>query len=218
MRTGEKGIALIKKMEGCELEAYKCPAGIWTIGYGHTTAAGEPDVTEGMKITQREAAVILKQDLRKFEDAINRLVKVELSQSQFDALVSFVFNIGAGAFAKSTLLKKLNAGDYDAVPSELAKWSKAGKKVLKGLVARRAAEAALWSEDDQDRDDTTAGAVARDVPTVINKENISFAAGIAATGAAPLAEGDGPIQYALAAVIVIGFAVGLFLFIKRRGA
>ena len=153
MKTSDDGVALIKLYEGCKLTAYRCPAGVWTIGYGHTTAAGEPTVVEGMKITAVEATNILKRDLKKFEQGVDESVTVPLSQNQFDALVSFAFNVGLGALRKSTLLRKLNAGDYAAVPAELMKWTKAGGKELPGLVKRRRAEAGMWrGVDDQSQD------------------------------------------------------------------
>lgn len=144
MKTSKAGLDLIKQFEGCRLRAYKCPAGVLTIGFGHTSAAGEPKVTTGMTITQAQANKILANDLGQYEDAINRLVTVDLTQNQFDALVSFVYNVGPATFAKSTLLKKLNAGQYDAVPAELMKWTRGGGKELPGLVRRRRAETALW--------------------------------------------------------------------------
>jgi lysozyme len=144
MNTSANGIKLIKEHEGCELVAYLCPAGVWTWGYGHTSAAGEPKIHKGFTGTIQRANEVLKRDLVRFESAVNRLVKVPLAQNQFDALVSFMFNIGEGAFERSTLLKKLNRGEYIAVPGELMKWTKAGGKELPGLVRRRRAEAALW--------------------------------------------------------------------------
>lgn len=152
MKTSPAGIALIQQFEGRRLEAYKCPAGVWTIGYGHTSAAGKPEVKPGMVITKQEANDILVRDLVRYEDAVDRLVKVPLTQNQFDALVSFTFNVGEGALAKSTLLKRLNAGDYNAVPAELMKWTKAGGKELPGLVRRRRAECAMWRGVDDKTD------------------------------------------------------------------
>lgn len=144
MRMSDAGIALIKEFEGCRLTAYKCPAGIWTIGYGHTTAAGSPEVTPGMAITQQDAEDILRRDLVKYENGVIKLVNVELAQGQFDALVDFAYNAGVGALAKSTLLKKVNAEEFDAVPNELMKWTKGGGRELPGLVRRRRAEARIW--------------------------------------------------------------------------
>ncbi len=148
MKTSDKGIALIKAHEGLRLNAYLCPANVWTIGFGHTSAAGAPSVAKGMKITREEADAILRQDLRAFEQGVTRRVKVGLSQSQFDALVSFAFNVGLGAFERSTLLRKLNAGRYGDVPAELMKWTKGGGRELPGLVNRRREEAGLWRSVD----------------------------------------------------------------------
>lgn len=144
MKTSDFGRAFITRWEGCHLKAYLCPANVWTIGVGHTAAMGNPTPVSGMKITQDEADAILARDLSQIERDIIASVKVKLAQKQFDTLVSFVFNVGIGAFRKSTLLKKLNAGDYAAVPEELMKWTRAGGKVLQGLVNRRKAEADLW--------------------------------------------------------------------------
>lgn len=143
-RISAAGLALVKQWEGCELVSYKDVAGVWTIGYGHTSSAGIPYVKPGMRINAVEAEEILKSDLRKFEERVERLVKVPLTDNQFAVLVSFDFN--TGALHKSTLLKKLNAGDYDAVPGELMKWVNAGGKKVKGLVNRRSAEAGLWAK------------------------------------------------------------------------
>jgi lysozyme len=144
MQTGTAGIRLIKNFEGCELDSYLCPAGEWTIGFGHTSDAGNPHVVPGMKITRGEAEALLARDLKQYEDAVTRLVKVSLTSNQFDALVSFTYNLGAERLENSTLLKKLNAKNYDAVPAELMKWTRADGKVLDGLVKRRRAEAQLW--------------------------------------------------------------------------
>lgn len=143
-RISAAGLALVKQWEGCELVSYKDVAGVWTIGYGHTSSAGIPYVKPGMRINAVEAEEILKSDLHKFEERVERLVKVPLTDNQFAVLVSFDFN--TGALHKSTLLKKLNAGDYDAVPGELMKWVNAGGKKVKGLVNRRSAEAGLWAK------------------------------------------------------------------------
>lgn len=145
---------LLQKFEGCKLTAYKCPAGVWTIGYGHTSAAGNPQVAGGLTITQVEAENILAKDLAVFERGVLNCVKVPLNQNQFDVLVDFAYNAGLGALQKSTLLKKVNAGDFDAVPAELMKWTKGGGKELPGLVRRRQAEIAVWSKvDNHDLDE-----------------------------------------------------------------
>ena len=140
MKTGSKGIDLIKHFEGCELEAYKCPAGVWTIGYGHIKG-----VKEGMTITEQQAEEMLKSELNEYEGYINILVTAELNQNQFDAMVSWVYNLGGGNLKASTLLKVLNAGDYAGVPAQMMRWNKAGGKVLEGLTRRRQAEADLFA-------------------------------------------------------------------------
>lgn len=140
MKTSAAGRAAITQREGCELTAYQDSVGIWTIGVGHTSAAGAPAVRKGMKITKAEADEILSRDLALFEKAVNAAVKVPLNQNEFDALVSLAFNIGAGAFKKSTLVKKLNAGDKAGAADQFLRWNKAGGRVLKGLVKRREAE------------------------------------------------------------------------------
>lgn len=144
MRTSQNGLDLIKHFEGFRAKAYICPAGVLTIGFGSTGKHVKP----GMTITEDEAETLLRKDVGRFEDAVNKLVRVKLDQDEFDALVAFSYNIGAGAFAESTLLKKLNAGDFGGAYKEFARWNKAGGRVLKGLVRRRAAEAALFAGDD----------------------------------------------------------------------
>jgi len=139
-KTNKAGIALIKKHEGCDLLAYLCPAKKWTIGYGHTGK----DVTAGMTITQAEAERILIDDLSYFEFVVSHNVKAPLTDNQFAALVSLVFNIGDGNFVKSTLLKKLNIGDYTGAAAEFPKWNRGGGKILAGLVKRRNDERKLF--------------------------------------------------------------------------
>ena len=134
-----EGLALIKKFEGCELKAYQCSAGVWTIGYGHTK-----DVVEGMEITQEQAEQMLVDELHEYESYINKYVTVALSQNQFDALVSWVYNLGPANLKASTMLKVLNDGKYEDVPYQMKRWNKAGGKVLDGLIRRREAEALLY--------------------------------------------------------------------------
>ena len=135
-----KNLDIIKKSEGLRLEAYlPTPNDIPTIGYGHTKG-----VRMGQRISLAQAEQFLLEDVDWAEDAVNSLVKVRLSQNQFDALVSFVFNIGAGAFSKSTLLKCLNAGDYGSAANQLLRWNKQAGKELKGLTKRRQEERALF--------------------------------------------------------------------------
>ncbi|HXG01499.1 MAG TPA: lysozyme [Bacteroidota bacterium] len=121
------------------MKAYLCPAGVWTIGYGHTGG-----VKEGDRITLQQAEELLKQDLERFEECIRRSVTVPLNQNQFDALVSFAFNVGCMALENSTLLRKLNAGDYAGAAQEFGKWVKSRGVILPGLIKRRDAERALF--------------------------------------------------------------------------
>lgn len=139
MKTSDVGIELIKKYEGCVLKSYKCPSGVWTIGYGHTSG-----VKSEMKITKAQALDYLKLDLSTFEKTVTNYVKVPLNQNQFDALVSFSFNCGAGALKTSTLLQKLNSSDYNGAANEFLKWNKSNGKVLNGLVRRRQEEKELF--------------------------------------------------------------------------
>jgi GH24 family phage-related lysozyme (muramidase) len=142
LKTSPRGLEFIKKEEGCILHVYDDPAGNPTIGVGHLIKKGE----EFGEITEEEALKILARDLKIAEGAINEYVQVPLNQNQFDALVSFVFNVGAGAFQGSTLLRLLNQGHYGAVPEQLAQWRKAGGQVLAGLVKRREREGELWGK------------------------------------------------------------------------
>jgi len=146
MQMSQAGLdALLKQFEGCKLKAYRCPANVCTIGYGHTNGAGAPMVNDNMTITQAQAEDILKRDIVKFEVAVMDLVKVKLTQNQFDVLVDFAYNAGVGNLKSSTMLKKINSGNLDMVPAELMKWTKGGGKVLPGLVRRRQAESAWWT-------------------------------------------------------------------------
>jgi len=140
METSQNGIELIKEFEGRRLVAYQDSVGVWTIGYGHTK-----DVWEDRLIIKSTADRLLAEDLAEFEKYVDNLVDVPLTQNQFDALVAWTFNLGPTNLSESTLLKKLNAGDYDSVPSEMKRWNKAGGEVLEGLIRRREAEAALFN-------------------------------------------------------------------------
>jgi len=144
MQTSEKGIALIKQFEGCKLTAYQDSVGVWTIGYGWTQPVDGKPIRAGMTIKQETAERLLKNGLVSYESDVSRLVKVGLTQGQFDALVSFTYNLGARSLSTSTLLRKLNAGDYAGAADEFMRWNKAGGKVLNGLTRRREAERALF--------------------------------------------------------------------------
>lgn len=151
MKMSADGLALVKEFEGLRLKAYKCPALVWTIGYGHTSSAGAPIVTSDLEITRDEAEEVLKRDMGQYEDGVRKLVTIGITQGQFDALVDFAYNAGVGALAKSTLLKRVNAGRFDEVPAEFMKWTKGGGKELPGLVRRRRAEVKLWRGMDTEK-------------------------------------------------------------------
>jgi GH24 family phage-related lysozyme (muramidase) len=142
------GLKLVRSFEGRELQAYQDSVGVWTIGYGHTSMAGPPEVTPGMRITAAQADEILKRDLGKFEQGIRDRVSVPLNSNQFSALVSFAFNVGLGAFQNSTMRRRLNSGDYSGAADEFPRWVKAGGRTLQGLVRRRNAERALFLSQD----------------------------------------------------------------------
>ena len=139
MQISEEGLALIKKFEGCELKAYRCPANVLTIGYGHIK-----DVKEGDQITKEEANYMLQEEIIEYEGYVNDMVDVELNQSQYDSLCAWVYNLGPTNFQSSTLLKVLNEGKYNEIPQQIKRWNKAGGEVLDGLIRRREAEALLF--------------------------------------------------------------------------
>jgi lysozyme len=134
------GLALTEQFEGCRLTAYQDQVGVWTIGYGHTG----PDVTPQLTITQDQAQDLLAQDVCSAAACVNNVVTIQLSQEEFDALVDFVFNLGAGAFTGSTMLRDLNAGDITAAATQFDLWDHAGGAVVAGLLRRREAETAMF--------------------------------------------------------------------------
>ena len=139
MKISEKGINFLIREEGERLKAYKCAAGVWTIGVGHTGA----DVKEGMIITKEKSRELLKSDLSRFEKAVNTYIKVPLEQHQFDALVSLTFNIGVGNFSKSTLVKKINVNaSMEEIEFQFKQWRLVGGKPI--LSPRRKREARLY--------------------------------------------------------------------------
>ncbi len=148
MQINPHGIELIKRFEGFRGTAYLCPAGYWTIGYGHTSMAGPPEVKRGMKMTRAEAAKVLARDVEGFADGVRGFLRRDLSENQFSALVSFAFNVGLGALRSSSVLKAVNKGDFEAVPRRLNLWIKGGGRILPGLQKRRAAEGNLFMMPD----------------------------------------------------------------------
>jgi lysozyme len=139
-QINKSGLGIIKSCEGLRLQSYKCPAGILTVGYGHTGK----DVRMGMKITPEIAEQFLERDLERFCLGVSELVKVQLTDNQFSALVSFAFNVGLGNLGTSTLLKLLNQERYAEAAEQFPRWNKAGGRVLNGLVSRRQLERQLF--------------------------------------------------------------------------
>lgn len=147
MRTNRRGIALIQNSEGCRLRAYLCSAGVPTLGWGSTG----PDIRLGMTWTQEQADDRFARDLQRFERGVESLLTFEPTSNEFSALVSFAYNVGVNALAKSTLLRKFNAGDIQGSANEFLRWNRAGGMVLAGLTRRREAERDLFlTPDDND--------------------------------------------------------------------
>ena len=144
MKISHEGLALIKHFESLRLQAYVCPAGKWTIGFGSTG----PHVKPGLVITEDDANNLLTADLVRFERAVDELVLVPLDQNEADSLISFSYNVGLGAFKGSTLLRRINAANKTSAIKEFSRWTRGGGNVLPGLVSRRAAEAAMFAGDD----------------------------------------------------------------------
>ena len=143
MNISNEGISLIKKFEGCELESYQDAVGVWTTGYGHTK-----NVKEGMTISKEQADNMLLNELDEYCEHVEKAVDVTLKQNEFDALVSWTYNLGPTNLNDSTMLKVLNNKDFEEVPNQIKRWNKAGGKVLQGLVRRREAEALLFQGKD----------------------------------------------------------------------
>jgi lysozyme len=139
---GGKGLALTEQFEGCRLTAYQDQVGVWTIGYGHTGS----EVCTGMTISLEQAEALLAKDVSSAASCVNDVVSVDITQEEFDALVDFVFNLGAGAFRQSTLLRLLNAGEFAAAAAQFGLWDRAGGAVVAGLLRRRQAETSLFNE------------------------------------------------------------------------
>lgn len=144
MQISKTGIELIKRFEGLELKAYQDSVGVWTIGYGWTQPVDGKKVGPGMVIDQATADRLLKCGVVQYELGVNQLVKVRITQGQFDALVNFVYNLGLRSLSTSTLLQKLNAGDNQGAAEQFGRWVNAGGVELKGLVKRRSAEREMF--------------------------------------------------------------------------
>ena len=143
MKISEDGLELIKKFEGCETTAYQDSVGVWTIGFGHTKG-----VEEGQTCSVEDAESMLADEMDEYEGYINNMVKVDLQQHEFDALVAWVYNLGPTNLGESTMLKVLNGGQFDRVPDEMNRWTRAGGEILEGLVRRRQAESLMFQNLD----------------------------------------------------------------------
>ena len=143
MKISENGLELIKKFEGCETTAYQDSVGVWTIGFGHTKG-----VEEGQTCSIEDAESMLANEMDEYEGYINNMVKVDLQQHEFDSLVAWVYNLGPTNLSESTMLKVLNGGQFDRVPDEMNRWTRAGGEILEGLVRRRQAESLMFQNLD----------------------------------------------------------------------
>lgn len=207
----------VKRWEGFRAEAYPDPGSRdgkpVTIGYGQTRCNGRP-IQLGETITEPEAAQWLLQELARVAGVVEQAVKVPLNDNQFGALVSFTYNVGDNAFRGSTLLRKLNAGDYQSVPAQMARWNKNDGKVMEGLVNRRAAEAGLWARGAFVSSAPVEAKPGNPLKELVTPENMAAGGGLLG-GAAAVASGNGPVQYAIAALMVIAAITIAFLVIRK---
>lgn len=211
MEITKDGVELIKRFEGLRKTAYRCPSGVWTIGYGHTAAAGPPVVAGGMEIAAEQAEAILARDLAGFAAGVKQALTAEVSDAQFSALVSFAYNVGLGQFRGSSVLKAVNAGDMAAVPRRLLLWNRAGGQVLPGLTRRRAAEAELFLSGASSRmPPVPRGDVSAGEGKPLHRSSTVLAAILAAVSGVVAALGatsaSGPLR-AVLALIIAGAAV-----------
>lgn len=204
-KLSDAGVDLIKSFEGYHRAlpdgscvAYRCPAGVWTLGFGNTVG-----IKPGMVWTRDEAEAALRRELATFEAGVVRLVTVPLNQNEYDALVSFAYNCGLGALERSTLLRKLNAGDREGAADAFGMWTKGGGRVLPGLVRRRKAEAALFLTpvgDDEPAQPDMAQSVEPVTTTQPLKKSGTIWGAIAAAGATIASYADSAVRGALDAI------------------
>lgn len=228
MRLTQEGLDLIKSFEGFSAKWYKCPANVWTIGYGHTAAAGPPSYTPLQKITREEGENILRSDLAKYEQAVMDAVNVPITDEQYSALVSFCYNVGPGAFKRSSVLKAVNSNRHDLVPSRLALFTQGGGKVLKGLVRRRQAEGQLYasgSDDDKVYPSTEVTPVVGKV-SYASTTNIAAGVGTVAMTTAGINQITNDVsdtamnaglspQWVMVGILAIGIAAALWIMRER---
>lgn len=211
MKINQATIDLVKEFEGFRANAYKCPAGIWTIGYGTTAAAGVGiDPKPGMSVTKDEAEGYLQAALDKFADQIAPSITAPINENEFGAFVSLAYNIGPGAFRKSTALSAFNAGDKAKAAKAILLWNKAGGKVLKGLTRRREAERKLFlTPVSGNFEGRTSVAQSKTVQASAVQVASGAGAGVAAVGAL-----DGTAQ--IVALVFVGIVVLAALWIMRE--
>jgi len=215
-QINKEGRDKLKGFEALRLKAYLDVGGVWTIGWGHIKTA-----KAGMKITEVQAEALLALDLKEYEVAVEKYVKVPLSDNQFATLVSFAYNVGIGAFMKSTLLKKLNAGQYDAVPSELMKWNKVKGKTVRGLTNRRAAEAGMWAKGEYVSSRPVQPTKAPQTMPTLQKVGNGLAGASAAAATAveqltPYAAYSDVIKQALVVLVIVGVALTIYSTIRKN--
>jgi lysozyme len=208
-------VDLVKQFEGFRAEAYKCPAGVWTIGYGTTAQANVGIVpVSGMKITEAEAEGYLQKGLDKCASEIKPSISAPINDNEFGAFVSLAYNIGSGAFKRSSALRKFNAGDKQGAANAILMWNKAGGKVLKGLVRRREAERDLFLSPvrvDEERAKTDRSSVAKS--STVQASAVQIASG-AGAGVAAVGALDGTAQ--IVALVFVGITILAALWIMRE--
>lgn len=201
MKTSKPGRDLIDQFEANKLVAYKDCVGIWTIGRGHTAAAGAPIPVAGMRITPQESDEIFIRDLEKFEAGVSRAIKRPMTQPQFDAFVSLAFNIGVGAFSKSSVVSRFNRGDVNGAAAAFLMWNKAGGRELAGLTRRRKAEMKLFNTGDVEaaRAKVDPEAPAEDMPRSVDKPATPKTMATSKTGNAAILTGATSVGTVIAA-------------------
>lgn len=214
MKVSAAGRAFLTKEEGVRTTAYKDSVGVWTIGVGHTTAAGAPVVTQGLKITAAEAQEILERDLTKFENYVKAAVRVPVSQEEFDALVSLCYNIGPGAFRGSSVARKLNAGDRAGAAEAFLMWKNAGGKPI--LLKRRQREKALFESGKYGLPSKTTKAVSKAVSASKAHPTTTIATGTAVATTAGTVVSQIGSWHAVAALAIILVAVGAAYLIWKK--
>lgn len=216
MKVTDEGLALIRRFEGFRSKAYRDVVGVWTIGYGHTSMAGPPEVTPGLRITREEGAAILARDVETFANGVRDSVTVPLTDAQFSALASFAYNVGLGAFRRSSVLKAVNARDFAAVPRRLNLWVKAGGRTLAGLVRRRAAEGALFASDEAPSPETGPLAQVEPAAAKPSRRSKTLWSALAATIAALLQGVSNERAWIMGLAVIIVCAAALIAYERIR--